>query len=85
MSIFGMAPIVNADDLADAVNVQFNCDVGDIRDLLFSDGYDIYSARSFCFDEMENGEDEDVVLRNLVRTYLQDALLGYEFVMIDLG
>ena len=51
----------------------------------FGIDYDIYSARSFCFDEMENGEDEDVIHRNLVRAYLQDALLGYEFVMIDLG
>ena len=85
MSIFGMVPIVNADDLADAVNVQFNCDVGDIRELLFSNGYDIYTAESFCFDEMENGEDKDVVLRNLVRAYLQDALPGYDFVMVDFG
>ena len=85
MSIFGMVPFVNADDLANAVNVQFDCDIGDIRDLLFGYDYDIYSARSFSFDEMEESEDENEVRRNLVRAYLQDALPGHEFVMIDLS
>ena len=92
MAIFTMYPVVDAGDLEQAVNTQFGCDIENIRNLLFDDQYYNDSYQLFDFTDMEEYEDwmvpseeEGIRLRNLVRTYLQDAIPDYELVLINVS
>ena len=91
MSIFTMYPVVDYNTLKDAVNLQFDTDIDDICKLLFGDNYVNDSYKSFYFGEMEEyhgyswENEENIRLRNLVRTYLKDALPDYDYVLIDVS
>ena len=92
MAIYTMYPVVDAWDLEHAVNTQFDCNIENIRNLLFDDQYYNDSYQLFDFTDMEEYEDwmdpseeEGIRLRNLVRTYLQDAIPDYELVLINVS
>lgn len=91
MSIFTMYPVIDYHTLQNAVNLQFGTNINDICQLLFDDEYINDSYKSFYFGKMEVFEgrpwqkEEDIRLRNLVKTYLKDALPGYDCVLIDVS
>ena len=91
MSIFTMHPVINYKTLKDAVNLQFDTDIEDICQLLFNDDYMNNSYKRFYFSRMEEyhgyplENEEDIRLRNIVRTYLKDILPDYEYVLIDVS
>lgn len=91
MSLITMTPTVNAFDLEKAVNIQYGLNIDNIHELLFNDHYynDTYSI--FDLDEeeeydeeyMDPEEEENIRLRNLIRTYLKDILPGQGYVLVD--
>ena len=92
MAIHAMYPVVDADELERAVNQQFDCEIGEIRNLLFGDDYsnDCYKLFDYFdmeeyFDWMGSVDEEGIRLRNLVRTYLQDAIPDYEMVLVNVS
>ena len=91
MAIFTMAPIVGVNDLEDAVNAQFGCDIEDMRELLFGDEYSNSCHKTFWYDEDEvytgsiYQDEEEIRLRNLVCAYLRDALPDYCYVLVDVS
>lgn len=91
MAIYTMMPVVDADELQDAVNMQFGCEITDMRNLLFSDDYSNDSYQSFWYGQMEIFEgrswqnEEQIRLRNLVRVYLQDTIPEHDRVLVDVS
>ena len=91
MSIYTMYPVVDADELERAVNQQFDCEISEIRNLLFGDDYQNDSYKLFDYFDMEVYEgydwqdEEEIRLRNLVRAYLQDTIPDYQAVLIDVS
>lgn len=91
MAIHTMMPVVDVDELEDAVNVQFGCAITEMRNLLFSDDYDNDSYQSFWYGQMEvfKGypwqDEERIRLRNLVRAYLQDTIPDHDRVLVDVS
>ena len=91
MSIYTMMPVVDADELEEAVNTQFGCEIDDIRNLLFDDEYNNDSYMSFWYGAMEvyqgriHQNEERIRLRNLVCTYLQDVIPDHDRVLIDVS
>ena len=91
MVIHTMMPVVSADELEKAVNMQFGCEIHDITNLLFGDNYYNDSYQGFWYDELETYEEcddmaeEEIRLRNLVRTYLQDTIPEFSRVLIDVS
>lgn len=89
--IFQMYPVVDASDLEDAVNIQFGCDIDDIRNLLFGDEYNNSCHKSFWYDEDEvytgsvYEDEEEIRLRNLVCAYLRNVLPDYCCVLVDVS
>lgn len=88
MAIHTMMPVVDADELERAVNAQFGCEICEICNLLFGDNYTNDSYQGFWYGELEvfhghSWEDEEEInLRNLVRTYLQDTIPEFSRVLI---
>ena len=87
-----MMPVVNVDELEDAVNLQYGeGTIEDIRNLLFKDDYYNDSYKSFYYGDLidYNGnpweDEEEIRLINLVKTYLQDTIPNYIFVLIDVS
>ncbi len=91
MSLITMMPIVDSYELQNAVNLQFGCDIKDIDELLFGECRPNDSYASFSFDCLEVyayprwQDEEEIRLRNLVRTYLQDILPDYSRVLININ
>jgi hypothetical protein len=91
MAIHTMMPVVNVDELEDAVNAQFGCEIAEMRNLLFSDDFSNDSYQSFWYDKMEVFEgrswqdEEQIRLRNLVRAYLQDTIPDHDRVLVDVS
>ena len=91
MAIHTMMPVVSADELEKAVNAQFGCEITDITNLLFGDDFHNDSYQGFWYDEMEDyhghswEEEDEINLRNLVRTYLQDTIPEFSRVLIDVS
>ena len=91
MAIHIMMPVVDVDELEDAVNTQFGCEIDKMRNLLFDDDYNNDSYRSFWYGQMEEykyptwQDEEKIRLRNLVRAYLQDTIPDYNRVLIDVS
>ena len=91
MAIHTMMPVVNVDELEDAVNAQFGCEIAEMRNLLFSDDFSNDSYQSFCYGKMEVFEgrswqnEEQIHLRNLVRAYLQDTIPDHDRVLVDVS
>ena len=91
--IHTLMPVVDVGELEDAVNRQFNCEIDEMRNLLFDDDYNNDCYKRFWYGEMEkynerwmDPEDEEKVrLRNLVRAYLQDTIPDYTAVLIDVS
>ena len=89
--IHTMMPVVNVDELEDAVNAQFGCEIAEMRNLLFSDDFSNDSYQSFWYGKMEIFEgrswqnEEQIRLRNLVRAYLQDTIPDYDRVLVDVS
>ena len=87
---YWMMPVVNADDLEDAVNLQYGEGaIEEIRNLLFGDDYSNDCYKSFYYGDLTvyNGkswENEEEIRRiNLIKTYLQDTIPNYEIVLIN--
>ena len=89
---YWMMPVVNADELEDAINLQYGeSTIDGIRSLLFSDDYYNDCYKSFYYGDLtaynskswEN--EEEIRLINLVKTYLQDTIPDYEVVLIDIS
>ena len=84
-------PLIAARDLEDAVNLQFGCDIDEIRNLLFDDNYVNDCYKRFYYKEQEEYHDqpwedeESIRLRNLVRAFLCDILPEYDSIMIDVS
>ena len=91
MAIHVMMPVVDVSELEDAVNTQFGCEIAEMRNLLFSDDFNNDSYQSFWYGKMEVFEgrpwqnEEQIRLRNLVRTYLQDTIPDYDRVLVDVS
>jgi hypothetical protein len=91
MAIHIMMPVVDVDELEDAVNTQFGCEIAEMRNLLFSDDFSNDSYQSFWYDKMEVFEgrswqdEEQIRLRNLVRAYLQDTIPDHDRVLVDVS
>ena len=92
MAIYTLYPVVDAWKLEHEVNLQFDCDITDICNLLFGDYYQNDSYMLFdyfdmeeCFDWMEPADEEAIRLRNLVRAYLQDTIPDYEMVLVNVS
>ena len=91
MAIYTMMPVVDADELQDAVNAQFGCEITDMRNLLFSDDYSNDSYQSFWYGQIEVFEgrswqnEEQIRSRNLVRAYLQDTIPEHDRVLVDVS
>lgn len=91
MAIHVMMPVVDVSELEDAVNAQFGCEIAEMRNLLFSDDFNNDSYQSFWYGKMEVFEgrswqnEEQIRLRNLVRTYLQDTIPDYDRVLVDVS
>lgn len=91
MAIHTMMPVVNVDELEDAVNAQFDCEIAEMRNLLFSNDFSNDSYQSFWYGQMEVFEgrswqnEEQIRLRNLVRTYLQDTIPDHDRVLVDVS
>ena len=92
MAIYTMYPVINAQDLEEAVNVQFGVEIGEICSLLFDDDYQNDCCKYFYYGDMEKYKDwmsdideEAIRLRNLVRAYLQDTIPDYTCVLIDVS
>lgn len=89
MAIHTMMPVVDANELERAVNAQFGCEIHDISNLLFGDDFHNDSYQGFWYDELEvyhgdSWEDEEEIrLRNLVRTYLMDTIPEFSRVLVD--
>lgn len=79
MSLYTMYPVINANDLERAIELQYDIQIDDIRNLLFDDDYSNDSYKSFDLED----EYEDEV--ELVRTYLKDILPDYSYVLIDVS
>lgn len=91
MAIHIMMPVVDVSELEDAVNAKFNCEITEMRNLLFSDDFNNDSYQSFWYGKMEVFEgrswqnEEQIRLRNLVRTYLQDTIPDHDRVLVDVS
>ena len=92
MAIYTLYPVVDADELEHEVNLQFDCDITNIRNLLFGDSYSNDSYMLFdyfdqeeYFDWMGPADEEAIRLRNLVRAYLQDTIPDYEMVLVNVS
>ena len=92
MSIYTMYPVVDADELEHVVNQQFDCEISEIRNLLFGDDYQNDSYKLFDYFDMEEYfdwmgpvDEEAIRLRNLIRAYLQDTIPDYEMVLVNVG
>lgn len=91
MAIHIMMPVVDVSELEDAVNTRFGCEITEMRSLLFSDDFSNDSYQSFWYGKMEVFEgrswqnEEQIRLRNLVRTYLQDTIPDYDRVLVDVS
>lgn len=91
MAIHVMMPVVDVSELEDAVNAKFGCEITEMRNLLFSDDFNNNSYQSFWYGKMEVFEgrswqnEEQIRLRNLVRTYLQDTIPDYDRVLVDVS
>lgn len=91
MAIHVMMPVVDVSELEDAVNTRFGCEITEMRSLLFSDDFSNDSYQSFWYGKMEVFEgrswqnEEQIRLRNLVRTYLQDTIPDYDRVLVDVS
>ena len=90
MSYF-MYPMIGIDTLQNAVNIQFDVNITDLKELLFADkDYDEDCCVHFSFCELDeyNGfwweDEEEIRLTNLVKTFLKDLLPNYDRVIIDL-
>lgn len=91
MAIHVMMPVVDVSELEDAVNAKFGCEITEMRNLLFSDNFNNDSYQSFWYGKMEVFEgrswqnEEQIRLRNLVRTYLQDTIPDHDRVLVDVS
>lgn len=92
MAIHTMYPAVDVRELELAVNLQFNAEISEMRNLLFDDYYQNDCYKLFFYGEMEEYEDwmgevdeRAIRQRNLVRAYLQDTIPDYEYVLIDVS
>lgn len=79
MSLYTMYPVINADDLERAIELQYDIHIDDIRNLLFDDDYSNDSYKSFDLEDEYEDEAE------LVRTYLKDILPDYSYVLINVS
>ena len=77
MSLYTMYPVINANDLEHAIELQYDIQIDDIRNLLFDDDYSNDSYKNFDLEDEYEGEAE------LVRTYLKDILPDYSYVLIN--
>ena len=89
---YQMTPVIDADELENAVNLQYGEDtIEEIRNLLFGDDYSNDCCKPFYYDDLTpyNGkpweDEEEIRLINLVKTYLQDTLPDYDSVLIDIS
>lgn len=90
-----MMPVVDANDLYDAVVAQygpaFSDEVDVIANLLFDTDYQNYSYKRYSFKNLLTyeghfWEDENQIrLENCVRSVLQDAFPNYDAVLIDVS
>lgn len=91
MAIHVMMPVVDVDELEDAVNAKFGCEIAEMRNLLFSDDFNNDSYQSFWYGKMEVFEgrswqnEEQIRLRNLVRAYLQDTIPDHDQVLVNVS
>ena len=92
MAIHTLYPVVDAWDLEQAVNTQFDCGITNIRNLLFDDNYQNDSYMLFDYFDMEEYfdwmgpvDEEAIRLRNLVRAYLKDTIPDYEMVLVNVS
>ena len=77
MSLYTMYPVVDIDELRKAVEIQYDIEIYDIRNLLFGDDYHNDSYKNFDLEDEYEGEAE------LVRTYLKDILPDYSCVLLN--
>ena len=77
MSLYTMYPVVDIDELRRAVEIQYNIEIYDIRNLLFGDDYHNDSYKNFDLEDEYENEVE------LIRTYLKDILPDYSYVLIN--
>ena len=91
MTIYTMRPVIDVDELEDAVNQQFGCEISDLAALLFGDEYYNDSYKSLYYGSLEvyRGRpwesEEKTRLRNLVYTYLKDILPDYDSVLVNVS
>jgi hypothetical protein len=91
MAIHVMMPVVDVDELEDAVNAKFGCEIVEMRNLLFSDDFNNDSYQSFWYGKVEVFEgrswqnEEQIRLRNLVRAYLQDTIPDHDQVLVNVS
>ena len=90
MAIYTIYPVIEIDELEQAVNRQYGTDL-DLRELLFNFDYSNDCMKRFWYDEIEEFENkpwqDEQQLREiaLVKTYLQDILPDYCAVLLDVS
>lgn len=91
MAIYTMRPVIDVDELEDAVNQRFGCEIAELANLLFGDEYYNDSYKCLYYDRLEvyRGRawenEEKIRLRNLVYTYLKEILPDYDSVLVNLS
>ena len=91
MAVYEMYPVIEVSALERELEIQFDVEVDELRNILFDDDYQNDCYKSYCFaeDEEYTGEswqdDKEIRIRNLVNAYLRDILPDYERVLIDVS
>ena len=83
---YEMLPAIDISDLEEELLFQYQINwQGELSQLLFDDTYinDVYKA--YRFDEMLDGEDEEIDVENCVRSILQDIFPDYRKCLINVS
>ena len=82
MSLYTMCPVIDINELKCAIEIQYDIDIYNLRDLLFFGDYANDCYKLFYFGE-EWEEDTEAI--RLIKGYLKDILPDYDYVLIDVS
>ena len=84
-------PVIDIEDLREAVNHQYNIYIDDIRALLFDTDYmnDSYKRYRLNDQEQYSGfwwqDEESIRLKNCVNAFLTDMFPDVDYILIDIS
>lgn len=86
---YKMMPVINASELVEAVNLQYNIKIDNIATLFWDGDYMNDCCKYLCFDDdmIEEAEEDENNEQLCVLTYLKDTFkdCGYDTVLIDVS